>query len=33
MRGVSQPEGVMQTQAVVAESEEVRNQLLGLLKK
>lgn len=33
MRGVSQPEGVMQTQAVVAESEEVRTQLLGLLKK
>lgn len=32
MRGVSQPDGLMQTQAVVAESEEVRSQLLSLLK-
>jgi GTP cyclohydrolase I len=32
MRGVNQPEGVMQTQSVVAESDEVREELLALLK-
>ncbi len=31
MRGVSQPEGVMRTQAVVAGSDETRDQLLSLL--
>lgn len=33
MRGVSQPEGLMKTQAVRAESDEIRRQLLDLFRQ